>query len=374
MKLNRIILMGLSVVMAVGVAGCGAKESGTIKIGLITPKSGPVAQYGIAVENATNLAFEEINAAGGINGKKVELITYDDKGDATESMNVFNRLVDNDKVVALLGPVISSTTLAVAPLADERKIPMITPTATSLDVTLNRPYVFRACYTDPYQGGIAAKFASDQLSAKTAAILYNSGDDYSVGLAEAFKATFEAAGGTITSYEGYTADTKDFKSVLTKIKENTPQVLFNPDYYNGVGLIASQVKEVGLETVMLGGDGWDGIQKDYIKVVEGYYFVNHYATTDPDPVVQNFIKAYEDKFKETPTALGALGYDGAKVMLEAIKKAGSTDSEKILAAMQATNLKCVTGNITFDENGDPKKSVSIIKIENGALKLETKVE
>ena len=246
MKLNRVMAIGLSVMMAFGLAGCaenagsaggekaateekaaeekaagtGSDQGGdTIKIGLITPKTGPVAQYGIAVENSVNLAFEEVNAAGGINGKQVELITYDDKGDATESINVFNRLVDNDKVVALLGPVISSTTLAVAPLADEKKIPMVTPTATALDVTLDKPYVFRACYTDPYQGSLVAKFAGEQLKVKTAAILYNSGDDYSTGLAEAFKETFEAAGGKITSYEGYNADTKDFKSVLTKIKE-----------------------------------------------------------------------------------------------------------------------------------------------------------
>ncbi|MDF2877307.1 MAG: Amino acid-binding protein [Clostridia bacterium] len=374
MKLRKVFAIGLSGMMALGLAGCGEKAPDTIKLGLIVPKTGQVAQYGIAVENAANLAVEEINAAGGIDGKQVQLFSYDNKADATESINVFNRLVDNDKIVALVGPVISSTSLAVAPLAEEKKIPMISPTATNLAVTPDYSYVFRACYTDPYQGGTVAKFASENLAAKTAAVLYNAGDDYSTGLAEAFKATFEAAGGTITSYEGYTADDKDFKAVLTTIKEKQPEVLFNPDYYNTVGLIAGQVKEVGLDTIMLGGDGWDDVQKDYADVVDGYFFANHYATDDPDPIVQNFIKAYQDKYEgNTPNALGALGYDATKIMLDAIAKAGSTEGEKILAALQATDTDAVAGHVTFDENGDPQKSVSMIKVEGGALKLEAKI-
>lgn len=396
MRINKLMALGLSAVLALGVVGCGTTQDqgskapepstpaqekpqdtangDTIKIGLITPKTGQIAQYGIAVENAVNIAVEEVNAAGGINGKQVELISYDNKADATESINLFNRLVDNDKIVALVGPVISSTSLAVAPLAEERGIPMISPTATNLDVTPDYEYVFRACYTDPYQGSIVAKFATENVGAKTAAVLYNAGDDYSTGLAEAFKETFEAAGGTITNFEGYTAENKDFKSVLTTIKEKQPDVLFNPDYYNTVGLIAGQVKEVGLETVMLGGDGWDDVQKDYAGVVDGYYFANHYATDDEDPVVQAFIKAYQDKFQgNTPNALGALGYDAAKIMIAAIEAAASTDGAAILEAIKATDINGVTGHITFDENGDPQKSVSMLKIENGALKLEAKV-
>ncbi len=374
MKFKKVMALGLGAMMVLGASGCGAKDGGTIKIGLLTPKTGQVAQYGIAVENAVNIAVEEVNAAGGINGKKVQLISYDNKADATESINLFNRLVDSDKIVALVGPVISSTSLAVAPLANEKKIPMISPTATNLAVTPDYEYVFRACYTDPYQGGTVAKFAAETLGAKTAAILYNAGDDYSTGLAAAFKEVFEAAGGTITNYEGYTADNKDFKAVLTTIKEKQPDVLFNPDYYNTVGLIAGQVKEVGLDTVMLGGDGWDDVQKDYGDVVEGYFFANHYATDDEDPIVQNFIKAYQDKYDgNTPNALGALGYDAAKIMMSAIEKAGSTEGDKILAALKATDTNAVTGHITFDENGDPKKSLAIITIEGGALKLKTKI-
>lgn len=351
-----------------------AASTETIKIGLIVPKTGQVAQYGIAVENAAILAFNEINAAGGIDGRQIEFISYDNKADATESINVFNRLVENDKVVAIVGPVISSTSLAVAPLAEEMKIPMISPTATNLAVTPDYEYVFRACYIDPYQGSTVAKFATENLSAKKAAILYNSGDDYSTGLAEAFKAKFEADGGEIVNYEGYTADDKDFKAILTGVKENAPDVIFLPDYYNTVGLIATQVKELGIEATLLGGDGWDDVQKEYADVVEGSFFANHFAADDPAPIVQDFITAYKAAYNgETPNALGALGYDAAKIMCAAIDAADSTDPEKILAALKATDLDAVAGRVKFDENGDPMKQISMIKVTGGVLKLEAKV-
>ncbi|PKM94002.1 MAG: amino acid-binding protein [Firmicutes bacterium HGW-Firmicutes-1] len=346
-----------------------------IKLGLIVPKTGQVAQYGIAVENAAKLAVDEVNAAGGINGQEVILVSYDNKADAQESISVFNRLVDNDKIVALVGPVISSTSLAVGELANDLEIPMISPTATNLNVTVGLDYVFRACYIDPYQGGTVAKFANENLKATKAAILYNSGDDYSTGLAEAFKATFEEAGGTVTDYEGYTADDKDFKAVLTKIKGNSPEVIFIPDYYNTVGLIAGQVKEVGLEAVMLGGDGWDDVQKEYADVMEGSYFANHYAADDPDPIVQDFITAYKSAYNgETPNALAALGYDATKIMLAAIKTANTTNGPAIREALAATDADAVAGHVTFDENGDPLKAISMIKIVAGELKLEAKVQ
>lgn len=386
MKLKRIVPIALSTMMALSLAGCTqpdtnpgsdsgvAAESDTIKIGLITPKTGNVAQYGIAVDNGTALAVKEINEAGGINGKQIELIAYDNKGDATESINLFNRLVENDKIVALLGPVISATSLAVAPLAEEKGIPMITPTGTSLEITPDYSYVFRACFTDPYQGSVMAKFASENLEAKTAAILYNTDDDYSLGLAEAFKATFEAAGGTITNYEGHAGDAKDYKAVLTNIKTNAPDVLFNPDYYNTVGIIAGQVKEVGLETIMLGGDGWDGVEENYSEVIEGSYFGTHYTKNDPDEIVQKFVTSYGEMFEgQNPVGFAALGYDATKILAAAIEAAGSTDGEAIQKAIAATDMDAVTGHITFDENGDPRKSVTVLKAEGGKLVLDAKV-
>lgn len=385
MKMRNMIGMVLGFMMGMSTVGCGNTEatsshnsgdtSETIKIGLLTPRTGKVAQYGINVENAAKLAIDEVNAAGGIDGKQVEMIVYDNKGDATESINLFKRLVDNDEVVAIVGPVISSTALAVAPLAEQKGIPVITPTATNVDVTLDSDYMFRACFTDPYQGGIMSKFAASNLGAKKAAILYNSGDDYSTGLAEAFKENFEGAGGTITDYEAYTEDEKDFKAVLTNIKANSPDVLFVPDYYNTVGLIAEQVKQVGLEVTMLGADGWDDVQKDYGSVTEGYYFTNHYAADDTDAIVQNFVKSYQSAYEgNTPNALGALGYDATKIMCCAIDKADSTDGEDIVKALSETDMDCVAGHVTFDENGDPEKAVTILTIHDGNLVFETKVE
>lgn len=382
MKMKNMVAIVLGFMMSMSVVGCGTREvtstdnnSDTIKIGLLTPKTGKVAQYGINVENAAKLAIDEVNAAGGINGKQVELIAYDNKGDATESINLFKRLVDNDKVVAVVGPVISSTALAVAPLAEEKGIPVITPTATNVDVTLDSDYMFRACFTDPYQGGIMSKFATENLKAQTAAILYNSGDDYSTGLAEAFKENFEAAGGIITDYEAYTEDEKDFKAVLTNMKANSPDVLYVPDYYNTVGLIAEQVKQVGLEVTMLGADGWDDVQKDYGSVTEGYYFTNHYAADDTDEIVQKFVTGYQDTYEgNTPNALGALGYDATKIMCHAIDEADSTDGEAIVKALSGTDMDCVAGHVTFDENGDPQKAVTILTIKDGKLVFETKVQ
>lgn len=368
------LVLVVTVALSMILTGCkSAETSTTIKLGLLVPKTGKIAQYGIAVENAVKLAVKEANDAGGINGKQVELFSYDNEADATKSVSLFNRLVDNDKIDALIGPVISSTSLAVAPVANELKIPMISPTATNKDVTVGYDYVFRACYIDPYQGAVVGKFASENLKATKAAVLVNTASDYSVGLAEAFKASFEAKGGTITNYESYTDADKDFKSILTTIKAGNPEVIFIPDYYNAVGNIASQIKEVGITASLLGGDGWDDIQKEYADVVEGGYFANHYATSDNDPVVVNFINAYKAAYNETPNALGALGYDATKVMLAAFAKAESNDSEKVLEALKATDIDAVCGHIVFDENGDPKKAISMIKVTGGELQLEAKI-
>lgn len=374
MKKVLSLVLVLALAMTTILTGCSGADSGAVKLGLLAPTSGGLAPYGQAVKNATEMAIAEINAAGGINGKDVELVFYDNEGDATKSVNLFNKLVDSDKIDALIGPVISTTSLAVAPIANEAKIPMISPTATNKDVTPAYEYVFRACYIDPYQGSVVATFAADNLSAKKAAVLVNVGSDYSVGLADAFKATFESKGGTITDSEGYTDSDKDFNAVLTKIKASEPDVIFIPDYFNMVGPIASQIRELGIEAVLLGGDGWDGIHNEYAEVAKGNFFANHYATTDEDPIVQNFIKSYEEKFGETPNALGALAYDATIVMVEAFKKADSKDGAKVIAALKATDMPAVCGRITFDENGDPIKAVSMITVdENGELQLEAKV-
>jgi len=247
---------------------------------------------------------------------------------------------------------------------------MISPTATNLAVTPDYEYVFRACYTDPYQGAMVAKFANENLMATKAAILYNAGDDYSSGLATAFEETFS---GELVAKEGYTAEDVDFRALLTSIKELGADVVFVPDYYNTIGLIATQAREVGLEAVLLGGDGWDAVQTEYGDVTEGYYFANHYSITDGSPLVQGFISDYTAAYGDTPNALAALGYDALMVMAAAIDHADSLEGADILASLKATDFDVVTGHITFDDNGDTKKEVAIIKIENGQLVLETKV-
>ncbi len=342
----------------------------TIKLGLLAPTSGDLAVYGQAVYNATMMAVAEINSAGGIDGTEVELVHYDNEGDPTKSMNLFNKLVDEDQIVALIGPVISGTSLVVGPLAEEAGIPMLSPTATNPDVTPGLEYVFRACYIDPYQGRVVAKFAMENLGAESAVIFRNVSNDYSIGLADAFA---EAFGGELLADEGYTAEDNDFKAIIAKIADQNPDVIFLPDYFNVVGLIAKQLNEAGVEATLLGGDGWDGIQADYAAEVEGDFFANHYATTDDSEIVQNFITSYEEQFGEVPNALGALAYDATNVMAAAIDAADSTDGAAIRDALAATDMDAVCGQITFDENGDTIKAISIITVKDGALALEAKV-
>lgn len=379
-KFLSVVMTLVMLLSLVALSGCGktenaADEEGTIKIGLLAPTTGKIAVYGQSVEKAAKLAVEKYNDEGGILGKQIELIVYDTKGDATETVNAFNRLVNNDNIDALVGPVISPTSLTVGPKAQKYNIPMITPTATHLDVTKTGDNVFRACYTDPYQGKVIGEFASDKLSAKKAAIMYDLANDYSIGLAEAFKASFEAKGGTVVSFEGYSADDKDFKSVLTNIKAQAPDVIFIPDFYNQVGLIAKQVREVGITVPMLGGDGWDAVETVAPEAVEGCYFANHYSKDDPAEIVQNFIKLYEDAYDgEAPNALAALAYDSTNVMVEAIKAAGSTDKQAIIDALKKTDLDAVAGRITFDEEGNPLKSITMLKIVDGKQVLEGKYE
>lgn len=375
MKIKKMaLLLALIMLFTTALAGCGsgASESDVIKLGVIGPLTGDYSMYGTAVEDGAKLAAEEINAAGGIDGKNIEIVAYDSKGDKTEAVNAYNRLRDQDGIVGLIGATFSGTTLSIKEIAKTDNMPVLTPTATAGDVTLDASNIFRACYTDPTQGATAAVFAAENLKAKKAAILYNIEDPYSEGLAVAFNEKF-ATVGTVTNYEGYTKNDADFKAVLTKIAAEDPDVLFLPDYIAKVGVILSQVKELGLDVACIGGDGWDGIEADYADVAEGHYFVNHYAKTDESAVVQDFISAYESKYSSSPNALAALAYDSTHIMSRAIKAAGSTDADAIISALAKTNVDGVTGHITFDENGDPKKSLTVIQIVDGKHKVAAKV-
>ena len=355
-------------------AATTAAAGGTIKIGGLAPLTGDVSVYGIAASNGIKLAFAEINKAGGVLGKQLEYIVYDEKGDATEAVNAYNKLENQDKIVALIGDITSKPTIAVAKLAAKTNMPMISPTATALDVTKQGANVFRACFIDPFQGKVMATFAGDTLKAKNVAVIFNSGDDYSVGLSDAFQAEAKARGLKVVAAESYSKGDTDFKTQLTKIAAGKPDAVFVPDYYNTVALIANQARGAGLTVPLLGADGWDGVLGVAKPAeIEGYYFCNHYSSEDQDPKVQGFLKNYKDAYKMDANALAALGYDAAYIMAEAIKKAGSTDKAAIVKALAETNYTGVTGNVKFDADRNPIKSVAIIKIVGGKFTFNSKV-
>lgn len=349
----------------------------SIMIGGLAPLTGENAVYGTTATNGATLAFKEINAKGGVLGKQIEYKVLDEKGDDSEAVNAYNRL-SSDGMVALLGDITSKPTMAVAAIAAEEGMPMVTPTATAEDVTIDKENVFRVCLIDPFQGLTMANFASTGLQAKTVAVMHNTSSDYSDGIAIAFKEQAEKLGMQVVGDEGYGNDDIDFKTQLTKIAQAKPDVLLIPDYYAKVALISAQAKEVGITATLLGADGWDGVaatlDKGSLDVIENSYFCNHYSVMDTSEKVQNFIKSYTDTYGEAPSAFAALAYDAAYVLADGIEKAGSTDKAAIVTALKATNYDGVTGSMTFDENRNPVKSVSIIKIVNGEYTFDSVVK
>ena len=346
--------------------GCSTKEA-TIKIGGIAPVTGDAATFGISTRNGYEMAIEEVNENGGILGKKVELVFADDKGDPTEGATAAQKLINQDKVVAIVGTVMSKVTLAMAPICQSSGVVLITSGSTNPAVTQVGDYIFRACFLDSFQGTVGANFAYNYLNARTAGIIYDLGNDYTKGLAEFFEKQFETLGGTVVASEGHPSGTTDFTPQLTKIIEAKPDVIYCPDYYNDSGLIAKQTRGLGYNGPLLGSDGWDS--PDLFKIagdaVNGCYFTNHFSKDDPRPEVQSFVKKYTEKYGEPPEALATLGYDAMGLMLQAIKDAQSTDSVKIRDALKNIVYKGVTGTIKFDENRNPIKSVVILKVEDG---------
>lgn len=367
--------------LTMGLVGCGngqgsSDDADEIVIGAIGPLSGAASTYGQSVKNGAQVFLDKVNANGGIDGKQVVLKFEDDEADPTKSINAYDKLVNQDGVKLLLGPVTSGAANAVGPNATADGVPMITPSGTETNLTTTGgEYVFRTCYIDATQGEVISKYASENLGAKTMAILYNKDSDYSIGIAEAAKAQFESNGGTVVEYISYNDGDKDFSAQLTNIKSSNADVLVLPDYYSVVPVIADQARKIGITSQLMGGDGWDS--PELVKIggdaVEGAVFVNHYSPDDSDPEVQEFVNSYKEKYGETPDAFAALSYSTLQLFEEAITKAGSTDGEAVKDALKNIDVDTISGNIRFDENRNPQKSVSIIKIENGEAKLETKV-
>ena len=369
MKKSAVISFLLASVMAL--TSCGKKETNEIVIGGIFPLSGGVAVYGVECKNGIDLAIEEINAAGGVNGKNIVLISEDDEGNPDKTVNAYQKLTSKDGVKLIIGSLTSGCTQAITNRAQAQKVVQIAPAATAPAITDAGDFIFRTCYTDPFQGKVGGKFASEDLGAKTAAILYDTGNDYSVGLTENFEAAFTAAGGTIVSKEAYTTNDKDFNAQLTKIKSANPDVIYLPDYYNVVALISKQLRAQGIDVPIIGADGWDGILGNAGDEVLNGFYSNHYAVDSTSASVQNFVKAFNAKYSKDPNAFAALGYDSVYLLKDAILKAGSADSVAVKDALASISGEYVTGNLSFDVKHNPVKSavmLEIIKADDGSLK------
>lgn len=367
-----VVLLGVALVLS----GCGKKELDEIRIGVIAPQTGPVAAYGEGARDGIMLAFDKINAAGGIDGKQIKYIVEDNKGDQAETTNVVNKLISKDKVVAIIGPVISGTSNVAAPICNKEKIPMITPTGTAVEITKAGEYISRVCFLDSYQGSVMAKFAVENLEAKTAAILYDVASDYSIGMKDVFAEVFAENGGKIIETVSYTSGDADFSAQLTKLKAANPDVIYLPAYYNDDSLVLRQAQGLGITATFLGGDGWDAQEliDSAGTAAEGCYFTTHYSSSDPSPIVQNFLKDYQEKYNRFPIVFAPLGYDAALLLADAIDRADSLDSEKIKDAINSTkDFPGVTGTLSLDENGDPIKEVAIVTVKDGEFELVTKM-
>ncbi|HJT24931.1 MAG TPA: ABC transporter substrate-binding protein [bacterium] len=373
---KRTWLVGLPLCGAL-LASCGPKlNPNEIRIGEYGSLTGSQATFGISTQNGIQLAVDEVNAAGGVNGKTLKVMVLDDQGKPEEAAVAVTKLITEDKAQVILGEVASSLSLAAAPICQQHKVPMITPSSTATQVTQVGDYVFRVCFIDPFQGQVMADFSMGSLKAKTAAIFRDQKSDYSMGLANAFIKRFTEKGGTIVIDQSYVAGDVDFKSQLTTIREKKPDVIFVPGYYTEVGLIVQQARELGIKAPFMGGDGWDSSKLYEIggKALDGCYFSSHYSPQSTDPKVQEFVKKYQAKFGQVPDALATLGYDAVGVLVAALKNAKSLGGPDIRDAIAATkNYAGVTGSISLDADRNAVKPAVVLKISGGKAGFVTMV-
>ena len=350
--------------------------TGPIVVGYYGDLSGRTSSFGQSTKNGAEMAADEINKAGGIDGRTIQIIVEDDQGEPNKAATVVTKLINQDKVMAILGEVASSNSLAAAPKAQEAKVPMISPSSTNPAVTQVGDYIFRVCFIDPFQGEVMAKFAANNLKAKRAAILYDFNSDYSRGLFEFFKRSFTSLGGQIVLEKSYTQGDRDFSGQLTAIRSANPDVIYVPGYYGEVGVISNQTKQLGIKAPLLGGDGWDAPQLWQLggASLNGNYISNHYSVDDPSPAIQKFVADYKARYNIPPDALAALGYDSMKVLADAIKRAGSTENVKLRDAIaQTKDFPGVTGKISIDKDRNAVKPAVVLKLENGKFVYETTI-
>lgn len=374
------LFFGFTAIFAASVlllSSCNKGGSDKILVGEFGSLTGTEATFGISSTNGLKLAVDEVNNSGGLLNKQIELITYDDQGKPSEAGTVVEKLINKDRVVAVIGEVASSRSKAGAPKCQQYKIPMISPASTNPEVTLIGDYIFRVCFIDPFQATVLTKFANNTLKVKKVAILKDIKNAYSTGLSDFFEKEFKGAGGEILEVQSYSNGDKDFKAQLTAIKSKNPEAVFIPGYYTDVGLIAIQAREIGITVPLFGGDGWEseklteGKAKD---ALEGCFFSTHVSTENPDPGIQNFIKKYKEKYNMMPDAMSFLSYDAGMILFDAIKRAGSTEAQKIRDELAKTkDFAGVTGKITINEQRNAIKPAVILEIKGGQFKYKETV-
>ncbi len=384
MTKRMFVLVSLLVALSMALSACGgAGAQKEIKIAILAPLSGAVPTFGVSTRDGALLAIDEWNAKGGVLGMKIVPVVADSQCEADPAVNAANKVIDQDGVKYIVGEVCSKASIPLSEIANAKGVVQISPTSTNANVTLNadgsvKPYTFRACFIDPFQGTVGAKFALNELGAKKAFVLFDQGNDYVRGLAEAFEEAFTAGGGEIVGKETYTSQDTDFSAILAKVSEANPDVVYLPDYYNIINLVMAQAKEKGVTAPFLGGDGWDSSDLDR-AAADGGYFTNHYSEQDTRPIVAAWLKTYGEKYKDAegkaivPDALATLAYDAANLLIAAIDKAGVDDPAKVKDALAALKWEGVSGTITFDANHNPIKSAVILKVTDGQVKYVTTV-
>ncbi len=384
MRISSVVVAILSVVFFAcpprpesGTPASSAATTGEILIGEYGSLTGSEASFGQETHNAIMMAVEEANATGGVNGRKIRILTEDDQSKAEEAANAVTKLITQNNVVAVLGEVASSSSLAAAPICQANRVPMITPSSTNPSVTEKGDYIFRVCFLDSYQGQSMANYLTNELKMKTAALLIDMRSDYSTGLAQFFEQQFVKNGGRIVARQSYAKGDNDFRSQLTAVRAANPEVIFVPGYYNDIGQIAMQARDLGIQQPFAGGDGWESPKLVEIggKALEGSFYSTHYFPSDPNPIIQKFVTKYRQQHGRTPDGLAALAYDATLIAVDAIKRAGTTDGPKLRDAIAATkDFHGVTGTITLGPDRNPQgKSMVIVEVRNGQLTLKHKI-
>ncbi len=354
----------------------GAADGDVVLFGEVGSLTGPEASFGISTRNGIELAINQANAAGGIKGKKIAVRVYDDQSKPEEAANAATRLVNQDHVKVILGEVASSNSLAMAPKAQEGRVPMISPSSTNPKVTEVGNYIFRVCFIDPFQGYVMAKFAHDNLKITRVAVLKDQKSDYSLGLTEFFTRKFTEMGGKIVTTEAYAKGDSDFRAQLTAIKAKKPEAIYVPGYYNDVGIIARQARELGIpkKVPLLGGDGWQSYKLFELggSAIQGSFLSDHYSPDNPSPVVQKFLAEYKAAYGSVPDSLAGLGYDAARVAIAATQRAPDLSGPAVRDAIARTkDFPGVTGTITLDENRNAVKPAVVLEVGDGKMKYLT---